>query len=116
MTVQAAPIHDRLEAIEARFDELERLMGLPETATQPAKLAEYGRERAEIEEVVEAYRRLKGRRRSPRPRRWPATRPATANWPSWPRLNWRSCARRARRRWRRSARCWCRKTRTTRRM
>jgi peptide chain release factor 1 len=60
MTVQAAPIHDRLEAIEARFDELERLMGLPETATQPAKLAEYGRERAEIEEVVEAYRRLKG--------------------------------------------------------
>src|SRR5690242_21775174 len=60
MTVQTAPVYERLAAIEERFEELERLMGLPETATQPAKLAEYGRERAEIEEVVDAYRRLKG--------------------------------------------------------
>lgn len=60
MSVQTAPINDRLDAIEARFAELEHLMGLPETSTQPNKLAEYGRERAEIEEVVEAYRRLKG--------------------------------------------------------
>jgi len=59
MTVQMAPIHDRLMAIEARFEELERLMGLPETATQPTKLAEYGRERADAEEVVEAYRSLR---------------------------------------------------------
>ncbi len=60
MTVQTAPIHDRLAAIEARFEELEHLMGLPETATQPHKLAEYGRERAEIEAVVGGYRRLRG--------------------------------------------------------
>src|SRR5690349_24994113 len=60
MTATISTIHDRLGAIEARFDELERLMGDPDTASQPAKLAEYGRERAEIEEVVNAYRNLKG--------------------------------------------------------
>ncbi len=59
MTVQAAPIDERLAAIEARFAELDELMSAPETASQPAKLAEYGRERAEIEEVVDAYRQLK---------------------------------------------------------
>ncbi len=59
MTVQMAPIHDRLAAIEARFEELEHLMGLPETAAQPTKLAEYGRERSDSEEVVEAYRSLR---------------------------------------------------------
>ena len=59
MTMQMAPIHDRLMAIEARFEELEHLMGLPETAAQPMKLAEYGRERADSEEVVEAYRSLR---------------------------------------------------------
>ncbi len=60
MTVQTAPVYARLTEIEARFEELERLMGLPETSTQPMKLAEYGRERAEAGEVVDAYRRLKG--------------------------------------------------------
>ncbi|HEY8601836.1 MAG TPA: peptide chain release factor 1 [Thermomicrobiales bacterium] len=60
MTVQTAPMYERLAAIEARFEELEHLMGLPETSTQPTKLADYGRERSEIEEVVGAYRHLKG--------------------------------------------------------
>lgn len=60
MTATVSTIHDRLGAIEARFEELERLMGDPDTASQPAKLAEYGRERAELEEVVNAYRTLKG--------------------------------------------------------
>ena len=52
-------IEDRLGGIEARFAELERLMSDPEVATNPAKLQEYGRERAELEEVVAAYRRLR---------------------------------------------------------
>lgn len=59
MTMQTAPIHDRLAAIEDRFEELERLMGLPETSSQPSKLADYGRERADLEAVVDAYRRLR---------------------------------------------------------
>src|SRR5437764_13916734 len=52
-------IEERLGGIEARFAELERLMSDPEVATNPAKLQEYGRERAELEEVVAAYRRLR---------------------------------------------------------
>ena len=52
-------VEDRLAGLEARFDELERLMGEPEVATDPARLAEYGRERAELEEVVAAYRSLR---------------------------------------------------------
>ncbi len=57
MTAQMSTMHDRLGAIESRFEELERLMGEPDT--QHTALAEYGRERAELEEVVTAYRRLK---------------------------------------------------------
>ncbi len=52
-------VEDRLAAIEARFAELERLLGEPDVATDPAKLLGYGRERAELEPVVEAYRRLR---------------------------------------------------------
>jgi peptide chain release factor 1 len=52
-------IEERLGGIEARFADLERLMSDPEVATNPAKLQEYGRERAELEEVVAAYRRLR---------------------------------------------------------
>jgi peptide chain release factor 1 len=59
MSATMNTIHDRLHAIEARFEELERLMGDPDTAAQPQKLAEYGRERADMESVVEAYRRMK---------------------------------------------------------
>jgi peptide chain release factor 1 len=57
-TVQTSPLDEKLSGIEARFEELGRLMSDPTVATQPGKLQEYGRERAEIEEVVDAYRRL----------------------------------------------------------
>ena len=59
MSATMTTIHDRLGAIESRFEELERLMSDPDIATQPHKLAEYGRERADSEEIVAAYRRLK---------------------------------------------------------
>lgn len=45
-----------LAELERRYDELEHLMADPEVAMAPAKLAEYGRERAELDEVVTAYR------------------------------------------------------------
>jgi peptide chain release factor 1 len=48
-----------LDDIEKRFVELEELMGDPEIATNPEKLMEYGRERADIEELVTAYRELR---------------------------------------------------------
>ncbi|HET8630339.1 MAG TPA: peptide chain release factor 1 [Thermomicrobiales bacterium] len=52
-------VQDKLSALEGRFAELERLMSDPTVATDPARLQEYGRERAELEGVVEAYRRLR---------------------------------------------------------
>lgn len=48
-----------LDDIEKRFVELERLMGDPDIATNPEKLMEYGRERSELEELVNAYRELR---------------------------------------------------------
>src|SRR5579884_1826796 len=47
-----------LAGLERRYDELDHLMAEPAVATDPAKLQEYGRERAELEEVVAAYREL----------------------------------------------------------
>ncbi len=58
-TVQKSEYSEKLSAIEERFEELERLMSSPEVATDPGKLQEYGRERAEIEGLVGAYRRLR---------------------------------------------------------
>lgn len=48
----------KLEDIERRYNELEHLMAQPAVATNPERLMEYGRERAEMEDVVGAYRQL----------------------------------------------------------
>jgi peptide chain release factor 1 len=45
----------RLAEIDRRFRELDHLLADPEIATDPDKLIELGRERAELEEVVSAY-------------------------------------------------------------
>jgi peptide chain release factor 1 len=50
----------RLAEIERRYRELEHLMADPAVATDPAKLQEYGRERAEMDEVVAAYDDYRG--------------------------------------------------------
>ncbi|MBX5445291.1 peptide chain release factor 1 [Sphaerobacter sp.] len=50
---------NKLEELEARFEELDRLLADPEVVTNPEKLAEYGRERADLEEVVTTYRTRK---------------------------------------------------------
>lgn len=47
----------KLAAIEARYDELERLMADPAVVSDYEKVAEYARERAELEELVTLYRR-----------------------------------------------------------
>jgi peptide chain release factor 1 len=47
---------DKLVGIEARYDELERLMADPAVATDYEKVAEYAQERAGLTEIVEAYR------------------------------------------------------------
>ena len=45
-----------LAELQRRYDELDHLMGDPTTLSNPSRLAELGRERAELEEVVAAYR------------------------------------------------------------
>ncbi len=50
---------DKLESIESRYEELERLMGDPEVALDYERVAEYARERADLEEIVSAYRDYK---------------------------------------------------------
>jgi protein subunit release factor A len=50
---------DRLAEVERRYDELTGLMSDPEIATDPARLLEFARERAEIDEVVGVYRDLR---------------------------------------------------------
>ncbi len=50
---------EKLAAVEARYDELERLMADPDIAADYVKVAEYAQERAGIEPLVKAYRELK---------------------------------------------------------
>lgn len=50
---------DTLDDLERRFHTIEDEMGSQEAATDIARLTALGRERAEIEEVVTAYRRLR---------------------------------------------------------
>lgn len=54
-----ATMFDRLAEIERRYDELTALLADPDVATDTSRLIEYGRERAELEEVVGTYRELK---------------------------------------------------------
>ncbi|MSQ35772.1 MAG: peptide chain release factor 1 [Dehalococcoidia bacterium] len=50
---------ERLAEIEARFMELERLLGLPEVVADPRQLQVLGRERASLEALVRLYRRYR---------------------------------------------------------
>lgn len=52
-------IESRLERIEARYNELERLLGDPEVTTDYSKVREYAKERSGLMELVETYRRFK---------------------------------------------------------
>jgi peptide chain release factor 1 len=48
-----------LAELERRYEELDHLMADPKVATDPSKLQEFGRERAELDEVVRAYREFR---------------------------------------------------------
>jgi peptide chain release factor 1 len=48
---------DKVELIEERYEELNRLMADPEVVIDHLKVTEYAQEQAEIQELVQAYRR-----------------------------------------------------------
>ncbi len=48
---------DKVKLVEERYEELNRLMADPEVATDHLKVTEYAQEQAEIQELVQAYRR-----------------------------------------------------------
>ena len=50
---------ERLTKVEERYEELTRLMSDPEVASDYERVAEYAKERAELEDVVNAYRTYK---------------------------------------------------------
>ena len=52
---------DRLAAIEARYDELDRLLSDPDVSSDYEKVAEYSKERSSLTEIVEAYRAVSAR-------------------------------------------------------
>jgi peptide chain release factor 1 len=52
-------LDDRLEALETRFGEIEQEYSRPEVGADPDMQRELGREHAQLEPVVSAYRRLK---------------------------------------------------------
>ncbi len=49
----------RLEALEGRFTELNRLMADPDVAQDYEKVAEYAKERSDLEKTVNSYRRYR---------------------------------------------------------
>jgi peptide chain release factor 1 len=50
---------DRLAELEARFDEISRLLGSPDVAADPAQLQSLGREHARLEPIVTAFADLR---------------------------------------------------------
>ena len=50
---------ERLEEIEAKYEELNRQLSQPDVASDPNRLRELGRAHSELEEIVKAYRELK---------------------------------------------------------
>lgn len=59
MTTQTITVLDKLAELERRFEDVERALTDPEIVTDPERLAQLGRERAELEEIVTVYRQLK---------------------------------------------------------
>lgn len=52
-------IEDKLDSVEASYMQVEEQMASPEVATDPRRLMQLGRERADLTEIVETYRRYK---------------------------------------------------------
>lgn len=52
-------IEQKLDSVEQRYTELERMMAQPDIATDPRRMMEIGRERADLTQVVQTYRRYR---------------------------------------------------------
>src|SRR5438477_2987170 len=52
-------MEQRLEDVEARYEELSREMSSPDVASDPSRLRELGKSFAELEEIVRPYRKYK---------------------------------------------------------
>lgn len=52
---------DKLERIEARFEELDRLLADPEVTANYESIVKYSKERSSLEEIVEEYRHYKSK-------------------------------------------------------
>jgi peptide chain release factor 1 len=52
-------MHERLEQIEARYDELTRELSSPEVASDPGRLRELGKRHAELHDIVTTYRKYR---------------------------------------------------------
>lgn len=50
---------DKLAEVEARFDEIEKMLADPEVVSDYENVVKYSKERSDIQEVVEGYRHLK---------------------------------------------------------
>ena len=53
---------ERLEQIEERYEELAQLMADPEVAQDYQRIAEYAKERSDLEEIVTVYRGIQSDR------------------------------------------------------
>lgn len=53
---------NKLAGIEARYNELERLMGDPEVAQDYELVAKYAKERSDLQEIVEKFREYRGKK------------------------------------------------------
>ena len=60
--IESMSFESRLEAIEARYDELERELSSPDVASDPANLRKLGKDFAELKEIVGPFRAFKDAR------------------------------------------------------
>ena len=60
MTTTASPLLQRLDEMKRRYDEISAELSKPEVASDPESLQKYGREQAEMAEVVSRYEQYLG--------------------------------------------------------
>lgn len=59
VTTKGSLLFQRLEALQARHDELDRLLMDPKIHSQPGELQKYAKERADLTEILNAYHHYK---------------------------------------------------------
>jgi len=59
MTTKTVTVLDKLQDLEQRYHELEHLLASPDVVSDPPRLAQLARERADLDEIVQLYRQLR---------------------------------------------------------